>query len=59
MVSIAFRVGLNGNNPDVDGHVVPQVLVPCNEGGSELILETDTARSAVVDTIEVLDGGHN
>ena len=53
MVGIPVR--LNGDNPDVHGHVVPQIFVSGNKGDAALILKADTARSAVVDAVEVLD----
>jgi hypothetical protein len=46
---------------DVDDHVVAEVLVPCDEGISILILKTNPLRSGRtgVEPIKVLDSGHN
>jgi hypothetical protein len=49
---------LRGNvfsNTDVYYHAVLEVLVACDQGAAVFVLETDAI--AVVETIEVLDGG--
>lgn len=56
MVAIGFRVGMNGDDPNIYRHVVSQILIPCYEGGAMLILEADPAGSAVIDTVKILDG---
>lgn len=58
-LTIAFAIGLGGDHPHVDRHIIPQVLIPCDEGGAMFILETDTTGMLVIDPIEVLDRRHD
>lgn len=59
MLSVAFRIGVYWDHSNVDCHIVSQVLVPRNEGGAMLVLETDAAGSTLIDAVEILYGGHN
>lgn len=58
-LTIAFAIGLGGDHPHVDRHIILQVLIPCDEGGAMFILETDTTGMLVIDPIEVLDRRHD
>lgn len=59
MFPVELGIRWDGDHPDINGHIVPQVLIPCYEGDAILILKADTARSAIIDTIEILDRSHN
>ena len=57
-VSVAFRIRREGDDPHVDGHVIPQVLIPGNEGGAVIIFKADPV-PALIDAVEVLDRRHD
>lgn len=59
VISIDIGVCLDGDNPDIDGHVVSQVLVSRYEGDAVFILEADTTGGTIIDTVEILDGRDN
>lgn len=58
-VFVAITIDLCRDDPHINGHVVSQILVPCNEGCPIFILEADAACDAVVDAVEILDRRHD
>lgn len=58
-LTIAFAICLGGDHPNVDRHVISQILIPGDESDAILILKANTAGLLVVDPIEVLNGCHD
>ena len=52
-------IAMPRNDTYIDGHVVPQVLVPRNESIAVLIFEAHTAGCPFIDAVEIFDGRHN
>lgn len=55
MLAVAFTISLHRNHPNIDSHVIPQILESRDEGDAIFVLKTDTAGMIVIDAIEVLD----
>jgi hypothetical protein len=58
-VSKPFRVCMTWDDTNIDCHVVPQVFIPSDEGVSAVVFEAHTTGGSLIDTIKILDGGHD
>ena len=48
-----------GYHPNIYNHVVLEILIPCDEGVSAIVLEANAVGGTLVESIEVLYCGDN
>lgn len=55
-LSIWVGIAMARNDTHINGHVIPQVLVPRNKSVAILVFEAHAARRPFIDTVEIFNG---